>query len=189
MMDENLLCFNGIDGASGEYLLPPQPAAVISAVAREEEVDMANLEFLKRWWERVSQADFAPTSNVDPRELSSAGWGVIFADDVTQDSPIYQALAPLLEHRRRRAAQVKEHYYKEFLGPQQKAFQPSAYWPNETKQGFLARHGAGPGAADPALAAKLQDDDELKRLRAGRRIPIGPSRTARRIRRSRWGSG
>jgi hypothetical protein len=149
MRDENLLCFNGIDGASGEYLLPPQPAAVISAIARGHVVDVANLEFLKRWWKRVSQADFGPTSNVDPRELSSAGWGVIFADDVTQDSPVYRALAPLLEHRRHRAAQVKESYYKEFLGPQQKAFQPSAYRPNETKQSFLARHGAGPGPADP----------------------------------------
>jgi hypothetical protein len=95
MMDENLLCFNGIDGASGEYLLPPQPAAVVSAVVRGEEVDEANLSFLKRWWERVSQAHFAPTSNVDPCELSSAGWGVIFADDVTQNSPVYRALAPL----------------------------------------------------------------------------------------------
>jgi hypothetical protein len=149
MMDDNLLCFNGLDGASGEYLLPPQPAEVIAAVARGEEFDAVNLEFLKRWWARVSQADFAPTSNVDPRELSSAGWGVIFADDVTQDSPIYRALAPLLEHRRRRAAQVKESYYKEFLGPQQKTFQPSAYRPNETKHSFLARDGAGPGPADP----------------------------------------
>jgi hypothetical protein len=117
MMDENLLRFNGIDGASGEYLMPPQPAAVISAVARGEEVDVANLEFLKRWSEQLRQASFAPTSNVDPRELSSAGRGVIFADDVTQDSPVYRALAPLLEHRRRQAAQVEEHYYKKFLGP------------------------------------------------------------------------
>ena len=148
-MDETLLHFNGIDGASGEYLLPPQSAKDISAVARGEPLDAAHLEFLKRWWQQTSEAQFAPTSNVDPGDLSSAGWGAIFATDVTTESPVYRALAPLLEHRRGQAARVKEHYYKEFLGPQQNAFQPSAYRPGESKQQFLARHGTGPGPADP----------------------------------------
>jgi hypothetical protein len=148
-MDDNLLFFNGIDGSTGEYLLPPQPPEIISAVARGEEIDPQQIQFLKRWWEQVSQAHFAPTSNVDPLDLGSAGWGIIFPADVTAESAVYKALAPLLEHRRAQAGREKPHYYKEFLGPQQAPRAPSAYRSGESKQQFLARHGAGPGAADP----------------------------------------
>ena len=38
-MEHDPLCFNGVDGATGEYLLPPQPAQVISAIARNEPLD------------------------------------------------------------------------------------------------------------------------------------------------------
>jgi hypothetical protein len=148
-MDDNLLFFNGIDGSSGDYLLLPQPAEVISAVARGEEIDPEQLRFLKRWWDQASQAHFAPTSNVDPLDLGSAGWGVIFPDDVTTESAVYKALAPLLSHRRAQAGREQAHYYREFLGPQQTPRAPSAYRSGESKQQFLARHGAGPGPADP----------------------------------------
>ena len=47
-----------------------------------------------------------------------------------------------LAHRRQQATQQHEHYYQEYVGVK-------AYRPGESKLEFLARHGAGPGPADP----------------------------------------
>ncbi|MGP0065098.1 MAG: hypothetical protein ACLQGP_16060 [Isosphaeraceae bacterium] len=148
-MEPETLCFNGIDGSTGEYLLDPQPPEVISAVARGEEIDPVQLSFLKQWWDRVSKAHLGPASDVDPADLGSAGWGVIFAPEVTADSEVYRALKPLLDHRRAQASRGQPHYYREYMGPQQTPRAPSAYLAGESKQKFLARHGAGPGPADP----------------------------------------
>ena len=52
------------------------------------------------------------------------------------------ALGDLLELRKRQAGTRKERYYREYVGA-------DGYRPGETKTAFLARHGAGPGPADP----------------------------------------
>jgi len=46
-MSEESLIFNGIDGASGEYLLPPMTPQQISGIARSEPQNEAHLEELK----------------------------------------------------------------------------------------------------------------------------------------------
>jgi hypothetical protein len=87
-----------------------------------------------RWWvERYGIADQrAPIVDVDPQNIASAGWGVLFAPDVPAEAR--EALRPLLHHRREEAGP----FYKEFI-----------YRPGSTKQDFLAEHRAGPGPADP----------------------------------------
>ena len=132
--------FNGIDGATGEYLLPTLSPQDISAIARGAPQDPKQVAELKQWWQRISLAHHAPVEGADLRNLAETGWGVIFAHNA--DPEIKTALAPLLEHRRRQAAQTNERFYQEYTGPK-------AYRPGETKQQFLARHGAGPGPADP----------------------------------------
>lgn len=131
---------NGIDGASGDYLLPPLTPQDISAVARGQPRDPKQIDELKQWWQRISQPSFAPMAGMDPKKLAETGWGVVFA--VGADPEIKKALAPLLEHRHKQAARTNERFYQEYVGPK-------AYRPGETKQQFLARHGAGPGPADP----------------------------------------
>jgi hypothetical protein len=147
--------FNGVDGASGQYLTPPltghdlanlaqgkpltQPdAPVIASPADEQEARHLNE---LAWRHRVAtEATFAPIEGVDPKNLAEAGWGVVFAHDASP--AIREALAPLLEHRRSLAARQVETRYRELAGA-------VGVRPNDTKNDFLARHGAGPGPVDP----------------------------------------
>jgi hypothetical protein len=55
---------------------------------------------------------------------------------------VREALAPLLDHRRSLAAAQAETRYREVAGS-------DGVRPNDTKNDFLARHGAGPGPVDP----------------------------------------
>lgn len=139
-MNDQLLVFNGINGASGEYLLPPMTPQDVSKIAQGEALDARHLQELKWWHQRITQETFGPKEGVDPKNLAQTGWGVIFAHNA--DPAIREALGELLAHRQQQAAQHHEHYYKEYTGVK-------AYRPDEAKQAFLARHGAGPGPADP----------------------------------------
>ncbi|ALF51778.1 hypothetical protein ACX27_01220 [Nostoc piscinale CENA21] len=134
------LHFNGIDGASGSYLLPPLTAEQVARIAQGEEFDPEELDELKQKDPRYQQGHFAPMEGVDPKNLAETGWGVIFAFNA--DPAIKEALKELLEHRQRQATKKHEHYYKEYIGPK-------GYRPGESKGGFLSRHGVGPGPADP----------------------------------------
>src|SRR5262245_16405731 len=139
MSDEQLV-FNGIDGASGGYLLPPLTAREVSQLARGETIDPQQLNELKWWYQRTTQATLGPVEGVDPKDLAQTGWGVVFAHDA--DPAVKEALGELLAHRQARAGARQGRYYREFAGP-------GGYRPEETKSQFLARHGAGPGPADP----------------------------------------
>ena len=59
----------------------------------------------------------------------------------TRSPAIKEALGELLEHREAQANKLAQRY-REYTGP-------DAYRPGETKSDFLARHGMGPGPADP----------------------------------------
>jgi len=142
MSDENLI-FNGVDGATGNYLLPPMTAAQLSAVIQGQTLDAEGEEHLKwlKWWhERITQKDYAPKWGVDPKHLDQTGWGVIFAHDA--DPGVREALSELLDWRKGLAAQKDERFYREYSGEK-------GYRPGESKQAFLERHGAGPGPVDP----------------------------------------
>jgi len=132
--------FNGVDGATGSYLLPPLTVAEVAAAARGEVFDADHLGELKLRRYLAKTETFGVKAGVVPEDLSSAGWGVIFAHDA--DPAVREALDPLLSLRRRHAAACKECHYREFAGA-------DGYRPGESKQDFLARHGAGPGPADP----------------------------------------
>ncbi|MGD9317993.1 MAG: hypothetical protein PVG56_14240 [Anaerolineae bacterium] len=137
MADE--LVFNGIDGESGDYLLPPMTAQQVSKLAQGEELDEGHQKELKNWYDRVTQEHLGPKEGVDPKKLNETGWGVIFAFDDQEKVPaIKEALGELLEHRKAKAGER----YREYTGA-------DALRPDESKSAFLARHGMGPGPADP----------------------------------------
>ncbi|MTJ13239.1 hypothetical protein FJR11_11690 [Anabaena sp. UHCC 0187] len=141
-METEELYTNGINGASGEYLLPPLTAEQIAKIAQGEEFDPIELSELKKKDLHVKglEPDFAPIEGVDPKNLAETGWGVIFAYNA--DPAIKEALQELLNHRQQQATKNQENYYQEYTGPK-------GYRPGESKNTFLSRHGVGPGPADP----------------------------------------
>jgi hypothetical protein len=135
------LVFNGVDGATGKYLLPELTPQQVAQLARGESWDSQDLQELKWWYQRTTQATFGPVEGVDPTDLAQTGWGLIMAAGA--DPAILDALGELREHRRAQAqAGGQEHYYREFVGDQ-------GYRPGQSKQKFLSRNSAGPGPADP----------------------------------------
>jgi hypothetical protein len=66
---------------------------------------------------------------------------VIFPNSAASE-PLKEALAPLLDLRRAQAGKRQERFFREFVGD-------DGYREGESKVAFLARHGAGPGPADP----------------------------------------
>lgn len=138
MSDPDLLTFNGINGRTGEYLLPAMSPEALAKLAQGDVVDPAYLAELKH---RVATegANWGVREGVDATKLEEAGWGVVFAsDDADKVDQYREALQPLLTLRQHQAGER----YREFTGA-------DAYKAGESKSKFLARHGMGPGAADP----------------------------------------
>jgi len=143
-----LLVFNGINGATGRYDIEPMPVDAFTRMALgtapRSASERAHVEELKRRRQRDTQTHYAPMEGVDPKKLSEAGWGVIFAYGA--DPAIQEALGPLLKLRKQQAGER----YREYVGP--KAYRgATADTPAESKQDFLQRNGAGPGPVDPQV--------------------------------------
>lgn len=138
-MPTEQLFFNGINGATGEYLLPPMTAEDVSKIARGETFEEAHVLELKSWYARTHEKCLGPKEGVDPKDLAQSGWGVIFAfEDQDRTPALKEALQELLDLRKEQTGK----YYREYTGEH-------AYRPGESKPAFLARHGIGPGPADP----------------------------------------
>ncbi len=129
------LAFNGVNGSTGEPLFR-ESAEDLARRASGASWEPGYLGELRRWNELIREDHLDIGFGFDPRRLEESGWGVVFAHGV--DSAVREALAPLLELRREQAARVEERYFRQLV-----------YRPGESKPRFLARHGAGPGAADP----------------------------------------
>jgi hypothetical protein len=137
-MAESMI-FNGINGATGEYLLPELPVSAIARIARGEALDPEALAELKSKYRWQVTDHLAVREGVDPTDLAQTGWGVVFAHaDGDAVDARREALKPLLDLRREQAGDL----YREYTGA-------DAYRPGESKNGFLSRHGMGPGPADP----------------------------------------
>lgn len=139
-MSEDLFYVNGVDGATGSYLLPPATPEAIFRCAQGSEPEPRDLDELRHWHELGTEKAFGPGEGLDPCELSQVGWGVIFAHGC--DPAVREALRELLDHRRRQALAQGRNHYKEF-------WDDDAFRPGESKSQFLARHGAAPGPVDP----------------------------------------
>lgn len=140
-------CFNGVDGATGDYLSPPVSPEEVARLAfggrielrPEEQSDAALRGKLRFFHDRATRASLGPKAGVDPADLAQCGWGVVFADrDRARTPAVREALGELLSWRGRQCGPR----YREFAGAE-------AYRPGERADELLARLGVGPGPADP----------------------------------------
>jgi len=133
--DKDMFYFNGVDGDSGDYALPPmtgeESAGFIQGESKPE-----NLNELRFRYQQSKEAHFGVVEGVDPKNLAQAGWGIIFSSNA--DPGIKEALKELIKLRQEQAGDL----LKVYDGAE-------GYRPGESKNDFLARHGAGPGPADP----------------------------------------
>jgi DNA/RNA endonuclease G (NUC1)/V8-like Glu-specific endopeptidase len=144
MPDQELFCFNGINGATGNYLLPPISADAIAAIARGEALDPRLKKDLAFWAERATTETFGPAAGIDFGNVAETGWGVIFRFDC--DPAVRDALIPLLNHRKEQASKSKATRYKEFTGAA--GYRPGENNKGESNREFLARFGVE--ASQPA---------------------------------------
>lgn len=136
-MEKNV--FNGIDFTTADYLAPRIRSTELTEWARAQRRNLKEERDL-RW---ASERDFKnrpkdrrPAPDVDPLDLSSSGWGVIFPQGTPR--ALKEALGPLLDIRHQEAARKKENYYREL-----------EYLPGESKDAFFRRYKVEAGPAHP----------------------------------------
>jgi hypothetical protein len=114
--DEESIYLNGMNGVTGNYLVPPMSTSEAIAMARGEPTDDDQKGWLTRVWEAMQRPFMGLPMDVDPTDVSRAGWAVVFAPDTPAD--IRDALQPLLDHRRSQVPsdRCKELEYKSGRG-------------------------------------------------------------------------
>lgn len=129
-MSTDKMVFNGINGATGGYLLPALTKAQLAQVAQGKQLtpeDLEEVSDLSAHTRRMKKANFRVAAGVDPKSIAESGWGIIFpkfrgkgtirGEDAATHGKRYEAireaLAPLIEHRRAEAARIKAHRFKE----------------------------------------------------------------------------
>jgi hypothetical protein len=139
-MADELLVFNGVNGASGGYLLPPMTAQALGQAALGTRWQDDQFRELEDRHKKATEKRYALRAGLDPQKLAEAGWGVIFpgAWDAGVQQAVRGALWELLEYRQAQAGEL----YREYVGSDAPA-------PGESKDSFLRRFKAGPGLVDP----------------------------------------
>lgn len=141
-MSPESVVFNGINGSTGRYLSEGMTTETVIEMAQGKRPDKKYVKELGDYLEVRGRQPAGVIAGVDPTDISQAGWGVIFAHD--EDEAVKAALRELLDFRREQAGKYYREYWK---GDGYRYDLEKGSF--ETKNEFLARHGAGPGLADP----------------------------------------
>jgi hypothetical protein len=132
-LPDDPLILNGIDGVTGQYLVPPIALPAAAEVAEPR----GNAAYFEGWreWVRINPftSSYGHRLNIDPADYTQAGWGVVFHPSTSDE--VRKSLEPLISHRLSRTEEGRA--------------QVLTYKPGETANQFLERHGASPGANDP----------------------------------------
>jgi hypothetical protein len=131
-VDDDII-LNGIDGATGQYLIPPiSPDAAVN-IARGRPTD----SLLGSWFRAVASVFKRPKlglpMDVDPTNPARAGWAVVFAAGASPE--IRAAVQPLIDRR------------KSVVPPDR--CKVLEYRPGEGMKKWLQRYGVAPGSVLP----------------------------------------
>lgn len=127
---------NGVNGLTGEYLLPPLDPADVAARAKQPPDDpamAAQLGQLHAMAEQSFGESFGVPFHIDPSKVEQAGWAVVFSTEANND--VKAALEHLIEHRRRWIGDARTKVLD--------------HRPGEGWTAWLARHGTAPGNINP----------------------------------------
>jgi hypothetical protein len=127
---------NGVNGLTGDYLLPPLDLAEVAARAKRPPEDpeaAAQLRLLHAAMAAEELFTLGVPFDIDPSKVEQAGWGVVFSTKTGND--VKAALEPLIEHRRRQIG-----------GARTKVLE---HRPGEGWTDWLGRHRAAPGNIKP----------------------------------------
>lgn len=123
-MESEVFVADGINASTGAPLFGPKTIDEFAAIATAapEPGGEEDAELLKARRQRDDEAHFGVGEGIDRCELSQTGWGVIFpavkagSEEEKRQAAIYEALQPLLRHRKAQAAAAIERYYRELRG-------------------------------------------------------------------------
>jgi Peptidase family C25 len=131
-MSDELIYLNGVDGVTGQYLVPPLSLPEAAAEARGRPTDGS----AKGWFAKLRDSLLGHRGlpfDIHPTDLSRAGWGIVFAADTPAE--VRSALEPLIAHRR---GHVPAERCKSL-----------EYRPGEALRDWLKRHGVYTGSVAP----------------------------------------
>jgi hypothetical protein len=134
MPDEKQIFFNGIDGVTGEYLVPPMQISTAAVMASGEVKEKKIITWLTSMWHKISTPFMGLPLGVDPTDITQAGWGIVFLKD--EDPAVKAALQPLVEHRSNQIVNSK-------------LIRVLEYQPGETWEQWLGRYNVAPGSVEP----------------------------------------
>ena len=134
MPEEQKIYFNGINGITGEYLIPPMPITEAADIARGETREKKITTWLSSVWHKIRTPFMGLPLGVDPTDISQVGWGIVFLKD--EKPAVKAALQPLINHR---ISQIPDHLVKVL-----------EYRPGESWEEWLGRYQVAPGNVDPA---------------------------------------
>src|SRR3712207_4719211 len=111
-MDTRSLMFNGINGDTGEYLLPPLAPEELTALAKGAKDEPRHLAGLDSGRRPAKEPVCTARDGVDGKTGPETGWG--FGFPAGADSAVRDAFAKLLDYRRDQAAAEKAGRYQEY---------------------------------------------------------------------------
>jgi peptidase C25-like protein len=127
------IIINGINGATGGYLVAPMDKQYAAQLIIRQDQDRKSLDLLRALHQRSSRPHLGPPG-MKMEDVKQAGWGVIF--HTQEEQAVRDAMMPLIEHRRRRIGNdviVKVLDYRD----------------DETYREWLRRHRVGIGVIEP----------------------------------------
>lgn len=118
--NKDLVYFNGIDAETGGYLFPPVKAEtlvknisdhVLGEEQEPDELEKNDKSFIKKLVDLFSGIHFGTQYDFIDQDVTKAGWGVVVAKNLENKDKVLNALAPLIEYRKKQVGSL----YKEFI--------------------------------------------------------------------------